>query len=98
MYASLVIAMCQTVLQKFPCYYWLDRSLPLPVIDVFQWRASVDAFRAVQCNSTALHKGEHVLLARRRPMGFFIAIWLLALLLLAGDIEENPGPPKITRK
>ena len=39
-----------------------------------------------------------MLLTRRRPMGFSVAILLLALLLLAGDVEENPGPPKRTRK
>ena len=28
------------------------------------------------------------------PIAFMIMAWLKALLLLSGDIETNPGPPK----
>ena len=63
------------------------------MIDLHQWRVRLGAFHAVRSSSAPPRKGSRQApLARRRPVG------LLALLLLAGDIEANPGPPKLPRK
>ena len=72
------------------------------MIDLIQWRGSIGAYNAIQCRSaTPRSARSKVTVEKVRAVGCCMALMLFALLPLtllplAGDIETNPGPPKIT--
>ena len=70
-----------------------------PMIDLLQWRASVGLFHAILSCSLPLRvsgdKNVGALLVDGQNVDYFPS---KTSLLLAGDIELNPGPPKMSRK
>ena len=71
-----------------------------PMIDLSQWRVRIGAFHAIQFRSASPRAGRcQLLVVKSRPVVRFpMALLLLALLLLGGDLETNPGPPKKASK
>ena len=74
------------------------------MIDLIQWRGTIGAYNALQCRSVTSRSGRNkVSVEKVRSVGCCVALMLLALLPLtllplAGDVESNPGPPKIAGK
>ena len=74
------------------------------MIDLVQWRGTIGAYNALQCRSAIPRSGRNkVTVEKVRSVERCVALMLLALLPLtllplAGDVESNPGPPKITGK
>ena len=74
------------------------------MIDLIQWRGTIGAFSAIQCRFAAPRGARSkAKLEKARSVGCCVALMLLALLPLtllplAGDVETNPGPPKIAGK
>ena len=74
------------------------------MIDLVQWRGTIGAYNAIQCRSATPRSARtKVTVEKVRSVGRCVALMLLALLPLtllplAGDVESNPGPPKLTGK
>ena len=74
------------------------------MIDLIQWRGTIGAYNAIQYRSSSHRSARSkVTVEKVRSVGCCVALVLLALLPLtllplAGDVESNPGPPKLTGK
>ena len=83
---------------------FLVQSQSSGMIDVAQWRSSVGLYNAVQWWGAPSRKARSKAnLDKVRSVGCCAALMLLALLPLtllplSGDVETNPGPPKIAGK
>ena len=74
------------------------------MIDLLQWRSSIGLYHAVQCCSVPSRGTKSKLSAEQVGsvsccLSFVLLVLLaITLLSLAGDVESNPGPPKMTGK